>query len=153
MARDSGALDLNSPYAYLMMAHWFAETCLIAEQDQPDGNRQPVGFVAGFCPPDHPDTLFVWQVAVDASQRGKGLAGRMIRHMVAAAPHLTHIEATVTPSNGPSDALFRGLAKGYGAPLSTHEVFSADAFPGSAQGVSAPHEGEVLYRIGPIANA
>lgn len=154
MARDSGALDLNSPYAYMMMAHWFADTCVVVEQ-----NGQAVGFVMGFRPPQQPDTLFVWQVAVDASQRGQGLARRMIQHLMARRPDapgaapLRFIEATVTPSNGPSNALFHGLAKHYGVPINTHEVFSAEDFPGASLGVQASHEGECLHRIGPIAVA
>jgi diaminobutyrate acetyltransferase len=149
LARDSGALDLNSPYAYLMMAHWFSQTCMVAEHIAADGSSKTVGFVLGFCPPDQPDTLFVWQVAVDESQRGQGLAARMIRQIIDRAA-LSQIEATVTPSNAPSNALFRGLAQRYGAAFTTSEVFPATTFPGLPQGVNASHEGEVLYRIGPI---
>jgi diaminobutyrate acetyltransferase len=144
-------LDLNSPYAYLMMAHWFADTCVVAEHKAADGSAEIVGFVMGFCPPDQPDTMFVWQVAVSPSQRGKGLAGRMICHIVSQAkPALRYIEATVTPSNAPSAALFRGLAQRLGAKITTSEVFSAATFPGPTLGVEACHEGEVLYRIGPL---
>lgn len=66
IARDSKKLDLNTPYAYLLWCHDFADTSVVAKVD-----GTPVGFVIGY---RKQDVGFVWQVAVDASQRGKGLA-------------------------------------------------------------------------------
>ncbi|WP_223277849.1 GNAT family N-acetyltransferase [Janibacter sp. YB324] len=70
VARDSQTLDLNSSYAYLLWARDFAATSVVAERD-----GAVVGFVSGYVRPDSPGTLMVWQVAVDADQRGHGLAG------------------------------------------------------------------------------
>ena len=61
LARDSGSLDLNSPYAYLMWCTDFADTAVVAT----DGD-EVVGFVVGHRPPTDPDSAFVWQVAVAA---------------------------------------------------------------------------------------
>src|SRR5690606_9693805 len=63
LARDSGALDLNTSYAYLLFARDFARTCRVAVVE-----NEVVGFVLGYRRPDEPETLFVWQIAVDAGQ-------------------------------------------------------------------------------------
>lgn len=164
LARDSRALDLNSPYAYLMMAHWFSDTCVVADSApaSPADQPTPQGFVLGFVPPKQPDTLFVWQVAVADSARGQGLASRMIMHLLAQnGPTVRFVEATVTPSNAPSNALFSGLAQKHGVPCTRQDLFAADDFPHAAeplpnaeQGIppAAQHEGEVLYRIGPFVH-
>src|SRR3954453_20075010 len=67
IARDSEALDLNSSYSYLLWCRDFAATSAVARGA--DGN--PVGFLTGYVRPEQPHTLFVWQVAVDAAQRGR----------------------------------------------------------------------------------
>lgn len=145
LVKESGALDENSPYAYLMMGEWFAETCLVAEERFPGGARRMAGFVMGFVPPNQPDTVFVWQVGVDKRQRGRGMGKRLISEFVRRAPHgVRYLEATVTPSNAASEALFRAVARDYGAHVRVSERFSADAFPGQG------HEAERLFRIGPI---
>ena len=76
LARDSGNLDLNSSYAYLLWAYDFASTSVIASVDD-----QPAGFVSGYRRPEDPHTLMVWQVAVDESHRGRGIARTMLDHL------------------------------------------------------------------------
>src|SRR5699024_11825128 len=66
LIKHTGVLDLNSSYSYLMWCEIFSETSIVVERE---GNT--VGFISGFIHPDQPDTLFIWQVAVDASERGK----------------------------------------------------------------------------------
>lgn len=149
-ARDSGALDLNSPYAYLMWAEEFADASVVAELD-----GRLVGFVMGFRPPTRPEALFVWQVAVDAAGRGQGLATRMLDALMGQGPEAlpsegprpTHLEATVTPSNAASLALFRGMAKRHGCACEERTAIPAAAFPGP------DHESEDLLRIGPFRAA
>src|SRR5690606_33625238 len=71
-------LDLNSRYAYLLLCEHFADTCALARA----GDRV-VGFVSAYRPPGRDDTLFVWQVAVDAGMRGRGLAKAMLSDVLA----------------------------------------------------------------------
>lgn len=143
MVVDGGGLDANSPYAYLMMAQWFADTCLLAEEA-----GRPIGFVMGFRPPRQPDTLFVWQVGIDPSQRGRGLGKALLLALVDhAPPEVRFLEATVTPSNAASEALFRGVARSLGAWVEIRDLFPASAFPGSG------HEAERLFRIGPFSRS
>lgn len=140
LARDSGGLELNTGYMYALMAWRFADTCAVAEAD-----GRLVGFVAGFRPPDDPEALFVWQVGVDPGSRGQGLAGRMLDHLVARQdPPVRYLEATVTPGNGPSCALFRSFARRAGAACAESEALRPEHLP------EPGHEPEHLFRIGPI---
>lgn len=145
LTKSTGVLDLNSSYAYLMMAKWYADTCVVAEEIGPQGSRV-VGFVIGFVPPRQPDSIFVWQVGVDGSQQGKGLGKKLLRHFVNGAPRdVKYLEATVTPSNAPSENLFRSFGRMSGAEVTVDKCFPAHAFPGEG------HEPEHLFRIGPLA--
>ncbi len=145
LVADSGVLDLNSTYTYLLLSTDFADTSIVGERD-----GRVCGFVGGYHPPQRPDVLFVWQVVVAASERGTGLGGAMLDALVHRVRserngHPVTVEATVSPSNASSRALFGGLARRHGVPISEHERFlAADLDPDGA------HEDEPLLRIGPI---
>ncbi|MBA9002463.1 MULTISPECIES: diaminobutyrate acetyltransferase [Thermomonospora] len=142
IARDSRSLDLNSPYAYALWCRDFADTSVVAH-----GPGGPCGFVTGYLRPGAPDTLFVWQVAVDDRHRGRGLAHRMLDELAARRPGVRHLEATVTPGNTASARLFESFARRRGCALVRRELFGPAMFPDE----HAAHEPEVLYRIGPFA--
>jgi L-2,4-diaminobutyric acid acetyltransferase len=142
-ARDSGSLDLNSPYAYLLVATDWAATSVVARDD-----RGLVGFVAGYRPPTDPDHAFVWQVAVADRARGRGI-GRQLLHGVLERPanlDARFLTATVTPSNAASLALFRGIARDLEVPCEERERFPAALFPSEL----GTHEPELQLRIGPL---
>ena len=139
VARDSQTLDLNSSYAYLLWARDFAATSVVAERD-----GAVVGFVSGYVRPDATGTLMVWQVAVDADQRGHGLAGRMLDHLAETVPGVTSLETTITDDNEASRALFGAFARKRGATHEELDLFVRDHFPDEG------HEPEVLHRIGPF---
>lgn len=145
MAKNSGGLDMNSPYCYLLMCTHFAETSMVAEID-----GEPVGFVTAYRPPTHPDTIFVWQVAVSPKARRTGLARRMINGILEspACSSVRFLEATVTESNVASEGLFRSIADQLGANFDRSTIFEATDFPESSQ--DSPHEAELLLRIGPF---
>jgi L-2,4-diaminobutyric acid acetyltransferase len=145
LAAESGALEVNSPYTYLLFLERFADTCVVVEDE---GDDELLGFVLGLTPPDDPEVLFVWQVAVSEAARGRGIATGMLRWLMAQNPHLKVLEATVTPDNEASNRLFRGFARTVGAPHETKPYFDADLFPSEA----GEHEAEVLHRIGPLAS-
>lgn len=140
MAVDSATLDVNSPYAYLLWCRDFAADSVIAEV-----GGAPAGFVTGYRRPGQPETLMVWQVAVNAAHRGAGLAGRMLDHLVAALlpDGVTHIETSITPDNKASRQLFGAFARRWDAALDCSELFGAGLFPES-------HLAEELFRIGPL---
>ena len=142
IARDAGGLDLNPPYAYMMMCRNFTDTCAIAEVA-----GQPAGFVLAHRIPARPDTVFIWQVAVLAQYRGLGIAKRMLVDVVERAGTQV-LEATVTPSNATSAAVFAAFAKDRNAKLTVRPGFTAEDFP---QGQI--HEAEDLYVISPLTNS
>lgn len=142
VASDAGGLDVNTVYAYVLWCRDFAGTSVLAE----DGGV-PCGFVTGYRRPSAPTTLFVWQVAVAPDHRGQGLAARMLDDLVAGQVRegATHLEATVTPSNAASTAMFAGVARRWDAPI-------VDPAPGGfpASVLADGHEAEDLLRIGPF---
>ncbi|RLK50160.1 diaminobutyrate acetyltransferase [Alkalispirillum mobile] len=142
VVRDSGVLDLNSSYLYLLMATDFAETSVVAEMD-----GRVVGFVIGYRPPQRPDSIFLWQVGVDEAARGKGLGKRLLRAFLAApgARGARLLETTISPSNAASRALFAAIARELGVDNLESEHFSEAHFlPDEG------HEPEMLFRIGPL---
>lgn len=143
ITRDSGVLDVNSSYVYLLWCRDFANTSLVARAD-----GAVVGFVTGYIRPDAPDTIVVWQVAVDASQRGGGVAGALLGELLRRAlPRgVRYLETTITADNTASIKLFSALARRHDAKLAVSELFTPELFPDA-------HEGEDLYRIGPFAPA
>ena len=130
-------LDLNSPYAYVLWGEYFAGTSVVAEV-----GGDTVGFVTGFRPPEDHDTLFVWQIGVAARARRSGLGARMLDHLLQRTG-ASNLEATVTPDNVASEALFRSVGTRHDAPVSTSPLFAADLFPDG-------HQPEVRFRIGPF---
>jgi len=142
LVRESGVLDLNSPYAYLLLCSDFAPTSVIAETA-----GRIDGFVGAYRPPPRPESVFVWQVVTARDVQGRGLGSRLLDALVErpACRGVRFLEATVTPSNQPSHALFRGFARRHGVPLVEELAFGAELFPGPE------HEEEVRVRIGPLA--
>ncbi|WP_183649166.1 diaminobutyrate acetyltransferase [Prauserella isguenensis] len=140
IARDSQKLDLNSSYAYLLWCRDFADTSVVARAD-----GEPVGFVMGYRRPATPDSLLVWQVAVDDSQRGRGLAGKMLDALFerATSTGVRYLDTTITPDNDASIRLFTSFAKRWDATLERSEFLAAAEFP-------EPHEPEDLFRVGPL---
>ena len=142
--KETGVLDLNSSYSYLMWSTFFDETSVVVEMDE-----RIVGFISGFIQPNNPHTLFVWQVAVDASQRGKGLASRMLQTILHrdACRNIRFLETTISPSNNASQALFQKLARDLKTKCHVSEFFTENQFPGKG------HEEELLFKIGPFHQA
>jgi len=66
-------LDVNSAYCNFLQSGHFARTSILAK-----AGDQCVGFISGYVKPEDANTLFIWQVAVNDSARGKGLASQML---------------------------------------------------------------------------
>lgn len=137
-------LDTNSVYCNLLQAHHFAATsCAVLTE-----KGKLVGFVSGYLIPDRPDTLFIWQVAVDSSARGLNLGARMMSHILAreVCEQVKYLETTVTGSNDASAAMFSKLARLLGAP----EIEKTILFD-QQHHFNGHHDSEVLFRIGPFS--
>lgn len=139
VARDSVRLDLNPPYAYLLWARDFADTSAVADVD-----GDVAGFVTAFRRPEAPDTLMVWQVAVDEHYRGQGMASRLLDHLVERTDSAT-LETTITDDNAESNRLFDGFARRHGAEHIVDDLFEVAHFPGDD-----PWQPEYLHRIAPL---
>ncbi|MDX9864127.1 MAG: diaminobutyrate acetyltransferase [Anaerolineaceae bacterium] len=144
LVENSGSLDHNSFYCYFVLCHFFYATCAVAELE-----GVVVGFVSGFRQPEQPDTLFVWQVRVQEKVRGLGLARRLIEFVLHDPPdrQIRFVEATISPDNQASQALFRSLASTYKTEMLEIAGFlPAAVFPAAA----GQHEQENLFRVGPL---
>lgn len=141
LIRACRPLDVNSTYAYLLLAHHFAETCVLALEE-----GRVVGFVSAYVPPRQNDTLFVWQVAVHPDARGRGLGRQMLLALLAreSLSHITRLETTVSPGNEASRAMFRAVARAVGASLEERTFFTPEMFG------SEGHDEERLLVIGPF---
>lgn len=141
IVRDSKVLDLNSSYVYLLWARDFADTSVIARVD-----GAVAGFVTGYLRPDQPDTVFVWQVAVDEAYRGAGIAGKLLNGLLdRLTPRgVRFLETTITADNEASIRLFSGLARDRNTEIVRNKLFTAGLFPDG-------HDDEDVYRVGPLA--
>lgn len=138
MAGESQTLDVNTSYAYLLWCRDFGNTSLIAEID-----GDPAGFVTGYVRPESPHTLMIWQVAVDAAHRGRGLARTLLDGVVDRVPQINRMETTITDDNEASIALFSSFASHRGARIRRHDLFGDEHFPDD-------HDAERLYTIDPL---
>lgn len=137
LARDTEVLDLNSSYAYLLWCRDFADTSVLATI-----HGDPAGFVTGYLRPESPESLMIWQVAVDARYRGRRLAATMLDHL-ADRVGAHRLETTITDDNEASIRLFAGFAERRKASCHRTPLFTADLYPDG-------HETEHLYDIGPL---
>jgi L-2,4-diaminobutyric acid acetyltransferase len=142
LVRRCPPLDLNAEYAYFLICAHFSATSVVAA----DGDDPPIGYISAYLKPDDPETLFVWQVAVDPDARGRGLASAMLNKLFErpATRGVRFLETTVTPSNGGSLRMFEKFAARRGAPCQSTVFIEADQFRSNG------HEREELLRIGPI---
>lgn len=134
-------LDLNSVYSYLLLCKHHRETCVVAEEQ-----GEIIAFASGYIPPSTPDTLFIWQVAVGARARRRGLGARMVNTLMQrpVCRRVKYLETTITPSNRASWSLFSRLAEQLEADCNDRVLFEGEHFG------SADHEPEALLRIGPF---
>jgi diaminobutyrate acetyltransferase len=139
---ESGALDVNSCYLYLLLCRDFSATCRVAEMD-----GHIIGFVTAYHPPGRPGTLFIWQIAVKHTHRGQGMALRLLLDLlasVAEGPGLV-METTISQSNLASQRLFASLARRLRCHLRMDQGFDARLF------APQTHASEKKFLIGPVA--
>lgn len=141
LVHKSKVLDLNSEYLYLLQSTHFVDTCSIAVIDD-----TVVGFVSGYLLPEKANTLFIWQVAVDESIRGQGLAKKLIMNILERSDNrdLNYIHTTVSPTNKSSVRVFEKLTKELSTNMISKNFFEKKDFINQ-------HEEEVLYEIGPFS--
>jgi L-2,4-diaminobutyric acid acetyltransferase len=115
-------LDTNSGYLYALMCTHFANYCAIALQQ-----NALIGFVTAYPLPTQPSTLFVWQIGVCPSARGKGIA-RGLLNQIQNRPwfaHIREVQCTIDPLNPASRALFSRWAQELSGLLTEQPFFTA----------------------------
>ena len=134
-------LDPNSLYCNLLQCSHFSSTSVAAFL-----KGELVGFISAYCLPEKANTLFIWQVAVDESARGMGLAGKMVASLLEreSCKAVDFIETTITEENQASWRLFEGVAKRLKAELKRSVMFD------KTKHLNNEHESEVLVTIGPL---
>mmetsp|Transcript_13227 Transcript_13227/g.16343 ORF Transcript_13227/g.16343 Transcript_13227/m.16343 type:complete len:209 (-) Transcript_13227:233-859(-) len=144
IAKESGVLELNTAYCYMAFVEHFGDDgCIIAER-----NADVVGYVKGYRPPTHKNTIFVWQIGVANTEQGRGLGKLLLTQLSYRLCYkygVNYLEATVTPSNIISQKCFTGFARDIGVECIQSEYFTQNMFPNDG------HEKEDLYRIGPFS--
>lgn len=139
LIENCNPLDTNSLYCNLLQATHFADTAILAETKQ-----GICGFVSSYILPRRPNTLFVWQVAVDASARGLGLASRMLQQLLLNQSGVEYLHTTITVNNKASWKTFERLARDLNAPLVQQEFFNKERH------LNGKHASEMLVVIGPF---
>lgn len=124
-----------------MLCSHFSDTCIIAEQ-----KGKVIGFISAYFPPEKDHTLFVWQVAVDGSLHGKGIASKMLKSLLQREKlsAIFNIETTVTPSNEKSRKFFYSISRDLNCLIEESDLFLSEHFGNSS------HEKEILFKIGPF---
>ena len=95
-----------------MLFRYFQELCLLAEEDV-----GPLGFVVGFQSTSSRLAFFLWQIGVDPSARGKGVATDLVRAAVANAKILGCVALECTITNKSSYRVFEKVAQDEGSKL------------------------------------
>ena len=135
---NSPPLDTNSAYCNFLQATHFSDTCVLAESD-----GSVAGFISAYLKPSSPNTLFVWQVAVDERSRGQGLAYKMLKELLSrlTGDGIEYIETTITKDNQGSWALFKKLDQEHGS------NGNVSIFLDQSQHFYGDHDTEYLFRI------
>lgn len=120
LIRKSAYLDDNSLYCYLAICSHFHSTSVVATI-----GSDVVGVITAYIPPEQPETLFVWQVAVDTAAQKQGLAGRMLDHILNrdSCHSIRYVETSVTQENAASRALFSSLARRHDTSITESVMF------------------------------
>ncbi len=141
LIKNSKPLDLNSEYAYMLICEHFKDTSVIAEIE-----KKIVGVITGYVIPNEPDTLFIWQVAVDKDFRGKRIPYFMFENLLSRKnlSNIKRIKTTISPSNSASQKMFEKFSVKLECSIERRKYITQNDF------LIGEHEDETLYTIGPF---
>jgi len=141
LVKKSPPLDTNSVYCNLLQCTHFANTSVAAVF-----NKSLVGFISGYCPPETPGTLFIWQVVVAETFRGSGLAKKMLHWLIEqpACAVVNSLATTITSENQASWALFQSFARERNARSFKSVMFHREKH------FDNKHDDEYLLTISPL---
>ena len=101
MAKNCSPLDIHTPYTYWVVGQFFSEGCFLLED-----NEKIVGSIMTVT---KDDTVFIWQIAILAEYRGKGLSDMLYEavYNYAKGKGIERIMLSIDPSNLNSLSAFR----------------------------------------------
>ncbi|MDB2414805.1 diaminobutyrate acetyltransferase [Rickettsiales bacterium] len=142
LIKSSGNLDVNSEYLYLLLCEHYSDTCSVAKSGD-----EIIGFTSAYFIPNQNDTLFIWQVAVSPDHRNQGIALKMIKDILNRdfCNNVKSVQATISPSNKASRALFKSLAYEFNTNICEKPFFDKNNFNNT-------HEDENLFTVGPLSS-
>lgn len=92
LAAACGTLDVHTPYTYWVACQYHGSSIFILEDA-----GTPVGYLMAL---DNPDCVFLWQIGILASYRGKGLSQLLYeRVMDFASAAQKPLQVTIAPEN------------------------------------------------------
>lgn len=142
------SLDLNSLYAYALLAEHHTDTCFVAYNHKGEIS----GVVTGYICPEDPDTYFLWQIAVSPSEQGNGIGSLLldnVKEQCLESRQLKLLKTTISPSNKASQNLFRSFAQRFDVDCKVSPFLSKQALqPLQSEEFDTQHEPEDLYTIG-----
>src|SRR5690606_15599375 len=102
-----------------------------------------IGWVSGYLLPNAPDTLFIWQIAIDPSAQNMGIGKQLLKALLQrpSCSHVRTLKTTITSDNRASWALFESLARNNGTTLTHTPHYLADAH------FDGPHATEHLVTV------
>lgn len=107
-------LTLHTAVTYGVLLRSFPDTCFVAET-----SGELSGFISSVRGTAHPEAIYVWQIGVVPSARGKGLSLRLIDSVAMAANRIgcSVLQVGIEPSNDHSLSVFRAYAHRKGESL------------------------------------
>lgn len=137
LIKETGGLDLNSKYYYYIMCDFYAKTSAIAFEGD-----KVVGYLSALVPPEEPNVLFAWQVAVHPDAQGKGVSKKLLNFAIDNNPELKVIKTTIGPDNMASQGLFKSVTKKHNASMSQEIYLSKEEL--------GDHDPEIMFEFKPI---
>lgn len=139
LVRETGILDPNSTYAYVLIGDRFGRHSLVAEE-----GGKIIGFVSGFLDPREPSTLFLWQIGLRADARGRGLGKKLLQAFISlpANERAEALETTVATDNLASRRLFEAFSRDIGASIEAVGAYAGELLDGHCE--------ETIFRIAPL---
>jgi diaminobutyrate acetyltransferase len=112
-------LTLHTAITYGVLFRSFPDTCFVVET-----SGQLSGFISSIRGTAHPEAIYVWQIGVIPSERGKGLSFQLIDSVAIAARRIgcSLLQVGIEPSNDQSLSVFRAYARKKGQLLTPSRI-------------------------------
>ena len=115
LAAACGTLDVHTPYTYWVACRYHSKSIFILED-----SGTPVGYIMAL---DNPDCVFLWQIGILSSHRGKGLSKLLYaRVMDFAAAAEKPLQVTIAPENKASYGAMENYCRSRGLTIQAEDT-------------------------------